>query len=306
MKFVIYTTRSYSGGNIVLRSLCRLLNERGHDARIISYYTSSDLNHPTRALTLWLKWIYYLFRDLTKFVLVKMRIKTDALACQKCPKKIYPYVDSDTIVVYPEAIYGNPFHASRVVRWFLFYNRFSQCLIAYGENELIFSFREKFNDYNLNPTCRLFTLNYFDTSLYKQTNFGERKGVCYIVRKGKNRTDLPKVFNGPIIDDLPEKEKVAVLNRCKYCYDYDTQTFYTSIACVCGCVPIVMMEPGKTKSDYLGEGDVDYGKAYGDTPEQIEYAIRTRSDRLKMLDFSESNKKNIDFFIQEVEKYFGK
>lgn len=306
MKFVIFSTRSYSGGNIVLIHLCRLLRERNFDARIFSAYTYSDLSGPICFFTLFLKWIYYSLRDVAKFFLVKFNLKNDLREMPKGSRKKTPFIDEEAIVVYPEGVWGNPLHAKNVVRWFLYHNRFPNNPEAYGKNELVFSFREHFNDYNLNPSCRLLTLNYFDKDLYKQTNFGERSGVCYIIRKGKNRPDLPKTFDGPVIDDLPEKEKVAVLNRCKYCYDYDTQTFYTSIACVCGCIPIVVMEPGKKKSDYLGKGDVDYGKAYGDTPEEVEYAVETRPLRLKMLDFDEQNKKNVDFFVKEVQNFFSK
>lgn len=305
MKFVINTTYNERGGNIVLYLLGKMLEERGYD---VSFFIINYTPVPAKGLRMvkyWLKWVVFsvknLFRELSNQIFAK-EIKHSPF---NIIIKRIPFFKKNTVVIYPDIIYGNPLHAMKVVRWFLYHNRFPNDPDAYGKNELTFCYREHFNDYNLNPACRVLTLNYFDTSLYKQTNFGEREGVCYIIRKGKKRKDLPKVFDGPIIDDLPENEKVAVFNRCKYCYDYDTQTFYTNIACVCGCIPIVMMELGKTKSDYLGKGDFDYGKAYGDTPEEIEYAIKTRQKRLKMLDFSERNEKNVDFFLNEVEQHFG-
>ncbi len=305
MKFVVVSTRSFSGGNIVLHLLCRNLVERGYDASILSEYTHTELSKPTNTILLLWKLLYYLVRDFFRYFKMKLGFKENVFGSLKCPKKILPICDENTIVIYPDVVYGNPFHAKNVVRWFLYHNRFPNNPEAYGKDELVFSFREHFNDYNLNPSCRLLTLNYFNKDLYKQTYFGERKGVCYIIRKGKNRPDLPPKFDGPIIDDLPEKEKVAVFNRCKYCYDYDTQTFYSTIAVVCGCIPIVVMERGKTKSDYLGEGDSDYGRAYGDSPEEIEYAIKTRQQCLQLLDFEESNKKNVDFFVKTVSEYFA-
>lgn len=54
MKFVFNTTRTYSGGNVVLRELCMRLKKRGCDARIISDYTFDDLAHSTnRAVLAW-------------------------------------------------------------------------------------------------------------------------------------------------------------------------------------------------------------------------------------------------------------
>ena len=312
MKFLINTTRTSSGGNVVLRVLGNELKKRGHDVRIVDYFGYDDLHVKHSLPYLLVAELYHAFRDWVKQILCLLKIerfrneKKTLFKNLKLKRKYFPYVSDDTIVVYSEGVYRNPFHAKNVVRWFLFHNRFPNNPEAYGKDDLVFSFREHFNDYNFNPTCRLLTLNYFNKALYRQYNFGERKGNCYIIRKGKNRADLPKSFDGPIIDDLPEKEKVEVFNRCKYCYDYDTQTFYSTIACVCGCIPIVVMEPGKTKSDYLGEGDLDYGRAYGDTPEQIEYAVRTRQDKIKTLDFTEQNEKAVDFFLLEIDKYFNK
>lgn len=305
-KIVIVSTATYNGGVVVLLLLCKMLCERGFDAKVffLNYCPNSNKN---------LKYVKFLLKSLKLGLRVLFRdigekiglLKPNELFI-KCKHKYLPWVSDDTIVLYPELVYGNPLRAKNVVRWFLFHNRFPDSPDAYGKNELVFSFREYFNDYNLNPSCRLLNLNYFNKNLYKQTNFGERQGVCYIIRKGKNRPDLPKTFDGPVIDNLSEKEKVAVFNKCKFCYDYDTQTFYASIAVVCGCVPIVVMEPGKTKEDYLGIGDKDWGKAYGETPEEIEYAVKTRPLRLKMLNFDEQNRKSVDFFLSEIHKHFDR
>lgn len=306
-KFLIVMTRTHSGGNLVLRLLGRELQKRDFVVNVYPYDFFNLMDTNNSIVFLIIKRFYAYVKDLVKLFLIKIRIRENPFGkLLLFRQQVLPFVSDNTVVVYPEGVYGNPLHAKNVVRWFLFRNRFPDNPEAYGKNELVFSFREHFNDYNLNPFCRLLTLNYFDKDLYKQTNFSERRGVCYIIRKGRNRPDLPKTFDGPVIDDLTEKEKVAVLNRCRYCYDYDTQTFYTCIACVCGCIPVVVMEPGKKKPDYLGEDDVDYGIAYGDTPEEIEYAVKTRPLRLKMLDFDEQNKKNIDFFVNEVQNFFTK
>lgn len=299
-------TRTYSGGNIVLRFLGRELQKRGFVVKIYPY-DFADLTHPNNLAKLLKTRIRAYTKDLIRYFLIALGIRENQFGkLLLFRQQIIPFVSDDTIVVYSEGVYGNPLHAKKVVRWFLYHNRFPNNPEAYGKGELVFSFREHFNDYNLNPTCRLFKLNYFDKELYKRSNFGERSGNCYIIRKGKNRPDLPKHLDGPVIDDLPEKEKVAVFNRCKYCYDYDTQTFYSSIAVVCGCIPIIVMEPGKTKTDYMGKGDKDWGLAYGDSPEEIEYAIKTSPQRLQMLDFDKSNNKNVDFFVKEVSEYFSK
>lgn len=305
MKFVFNTTRTYSGGNVLLRELCIRLGKRGHDARIVTDYSFDDLAHPTsRAVLVW-KSIVSIGYDTAKWVLVKLGLKEDPWGSQKCRKKRFPFVGKDTVVIYQEGVYGNPFHAKKVVRWFLFHNRYPNDPEAYKPCDLVFSVREFFNDYKLNPTCRLLFLGHFNSELYKQTNFGERSGNCYFVHKGWTRPDLPKTFDGPTLDFLPEKKKVEILNKCKYFYTYDTQTFYSIIAAVCGCISIIVMEPGKTRQDYRGKGDSINGFAYGDSPEEIERSLRTRDAMFKELDFEESNERSVDYFLQEIEKQFG-
>lgn len=305
MKFVFNTTRTYSGGNVVMRELCLRLAKRGYDARIINAYTFDDLSHPTNRMLLTWKSLVNIGRDWVKSVLYKFGKRENPFASQPCKKKWFPFMGNDTVAIYSEGVYGNPFRAKKVVRWFFFHNRHPDNPDAYGKDELVFSHRDYFNDCNLNPTCRLLHFNHFNSALYRQTNFGERSGNCYFIHKGWTRPDLPKEFDGPVIDYLSEKKKVEVLNRCKYFYTYDTQTFYSVIASVCGCISIVVMGPGKTKKDYRGEGDDTDGFAYGDSPEEIERALRTRDAMFKRLDYEESNEKNVDFFLQEVEKRFG-
>ena len=148
-------------------------------------------------------------------------------------------------------------------------------------------------------------LSHFDHDLYRQYNFGVREGDCYIIRKGSQRADLPNTFAGPIIDGLKETEIVEIFNKCKYCYCYDTQTFYASIAAVCGCIPIIIPEPGKTKKDYLNESEMyTPGLAWGTSQDEIEYAINTRQELLNRLDFTERNRIGTDSFIQLALQHF--
>ena len=207
--------------------------------------------------------------------------------------------------MYPEICYGNPLRAKKVIRWLLFHNRFPDDVNAYGKDDLFFCFREFFNDFNLNPEGRVLQLNNFDYELYRQTNFSERSGKCYMIRKGKDRTDLPQKFDGPVLDNLPEWKIVECFNKYKYCYFYDTQSFYSSIASICGCIPIIVLEKGKSKKDYLKNGDHSYGIAYGDSSEEISYAKETRENLIKTIDdFKIKNNINLENFIKECEKYF--
>ena len=314
MRVVILSPRQDGGGSIVLHLLCKELQNIGIDSKIL--YIDGVYSLQSRSNVIyWARWILFNFKDVIKRILYvgsKFFLKDKILfkgyfyePIKGCKRLWLPFIDSETIVVYPDVVYGNVLNAKNVVRWFLYFNRFPNDKNAYGERDLFFCYREIFNDYQLNPDCRCLWFQNFDFGLYKQTNFGERNGCCYVVRKGIERSDLPKRFSGPIIDDWDEELKVQELNKCKYCYFYDTQTFYTAIAAVCGCIPVVVLEPGKTKDDYLGVGEHPVGVAYGDSEEEITYAINTREECIRYLvKANNSNADSAEYFIDLCRSYF--
>lgn len=314
-KIVIVSPRQGSGGAIVEHLLCKLLMERGYDAKIF-YFESNFTGKNVPAYKIWCQYLSYLRHDTSK--LIKCKLFPDASFLRKgrykgynyepvrgCKRKYFPFVDDDTIVVYSEGIYGNPLNAKNVVRWFLFKNRHPGDYNAYGKDDLFFSYREVFNDAKVNPECRLLNLYNFDFDLYRNYNKEEREGNCYILRKGAKRVDLPEKFDGPIIDELSEKEIVEIFNKSRCCYSYDTQTFYATIAAYCGCISIVVPEPGKSRHDYVGNDDRIYGVAYGESESELEYAKSTQKmleDKLNAL--KDKNNDSVDKFIIECKKRF--
>lgn len=312
---VIVSPRQHHGGPVVLHLLCKLLIEKGYNAKI--FIIEGGFPHQNESLIrFWIRWSKNSLKDTAKLFISKIFkdfkfVNKPAfngysyMPVKKYRRKYTPFVSRKTIVLYPEICYGNPLRAKKVIRWLLFHNRFPDDVNAYGKDDLFFCFREFFNDFNLNPECRVLKLNNFDYELYRQTNFNERSGKCYMIRKGKDRTDLPQKFDGPVLDNLPEWKIVECFNKYKYCYFYDTQSFYSSIASICGCIPIIVLEKGKSKKDYLKNGDHSYGRAYGDSSEEISYAKETRENLIKTIDdFKIKNNINLENFIKECEKYF--
>ncbi|MBQ5606430.1 MAG: hypothetical protein IIU87_04385 [Prevotella sp.] len=315
-KIIIYNHWGYYGGTLVLSVLCKTLREIGYDARIFfvnPHFCSGGKHFRKQERNMY----YALFKKYVKLSCNKILNKHFNCDIPQTPVTTMSgikiqhnpfYNRNKAIVLYPEFTYGNPLYARDVVRWFLFYNRFRPEDNAYGKKDLFIAYREIFNDITLNPEQHIINIKYFDSTLYRQYNFKERKGNCYILRKGKNRTDIPSSFDGPCFDDnMSQEDLVKIFNEHKYCYSYDTQTFYSSIAAVCGCIPIVMLEPDKTIDDYLNEEERSkhYGVAYGNTPDQIEYAIKTRGQLLESLDFDEINRLNALKFVEIVERRFG-
>lgn len=299
-KIIICAIQWRSGGSLVLHYLCKELRLRGYDARI--FYMPRGYYEDKHRVIFWLRWIK---DNLVMSYNLLFNIKPNLLLKEDfegCKRQWTPLCRKD-LVIYNENIYGNPLKCKSVVRWLLNEFPFENDLSAYGENDLILAYREIFNDYRLNPNCNLFTLNSYNWNIYKQINFGEREGICYVIRKGKNRNDLPIKFEGPIIDDLDEKEKVKELNKKKYCILYDPQTAYANIAAVCGCIPIVIPEPGKTKSDYRSKNDITYGIAF--SWDEIEWALETRPLLLAHFRKKEAmNQHNLELFLKKCKEKF--
>lgn len=318
-KIIIFNRFKYFGGTLVLSCLCKTLRELGYDAKLYMCtdipFSEADVQSFKRqnfkrvikykikhVLNKYFSFIPYI-KKLQNSIDDVSSVDMDGLSFHKNPS-----IDiNNSIVIYPEVTYGNPLNAKFVVRWLMYFYPYSKSSDAYSTNDLFIAFREYFNDIDLNPNKFIITLNYFDSKLYRQYNFGQRKDKCYMLRKGRKRKDLPKHFDGPVFDDnMSQHELVKMFNEYRYCYSYDTQTFYTAIAAVCGCIPIVVMEPGKCESDYLGPGEKHLGRAYGDSVEQIEYAKKTRDDLIKKLDYSAWNRVNAQALIELLEDKFGK
>ncbi len=302
-KYVIVSPQNKHGGVIVLHALCRYLSEQGEDAKI--FYLDKGYNYKNDLLV-WLYSNVYSVKSIFKAFFSKAP-KTYMLDCKR---KWLPFIDKKTIVIYPEITYGNFFKAKNVVRWLMYHNQIykqeGEKTIGYDKNDLFFCYRDIFNDEKLNPSCRKLSLTYFDLDTYKKYNHDHRSGKCYIVRKGRERTDLPDEFDGPIIDNLSEEEKVKYFNSCEYCISYDTQTAYSQIAALCGCVSVVIPEEGKTRADYRESEEIGYGVAFGMSEQEIAYAKETAPlVELYYKKLNEENNRDTKNFIQECEKYFN-
>lgn len=316
-KIIIVNNHKYYGGTLLLSSLCRLLIHKGYDARLFMVHEFPGPSFKKQNFwILWLRYnISYTLKKLAYFCLKRTRFvkwkRFDSFFINHthdCKFQYNPFFNKkESLVVYPEVVFGNFLGAKNVVRWLLYNYSYYLNVDAYSKKDLFICFRDIFNCSNLNPEGKKVTINDFNNSIYRQYNYGVRKEKCYLIRKGRTRTDLPETFDSEVIDfDTSEYDIVRIFNEYKFCYIYDTQTFYSTIAAVCGCIPIVVVEKGKKRSDYLSSTDaIGYGIAYGDTSEEIDFAISTRKELLSSLDYAEQNEVNINKFINYVEDYFS-
>lgn len=304
-RFLIVSPHQCGMGPVVLHLLSRMLADLGYDARVFRLRVDAPhISIPCSRQEFLRHYLPFMRRN------HKEIMDSQDGAVKGCVLTDWPYVDDDTIVVYPEIVFGNPLAAKHVVRWFLNINRFKGEFAGaqpYGKNDLFICYADVFNDYQLNPSGRKVELLYFNHDVYKRWNYGHREGNCFLIRKGINRTDLPSSVPGVIIDDLSEEEKVKVLNRCKYFFSFDTHTAYLNVAAICGCLPIVIPEPGKKREDYLGRNVKGWGIAYGTSIDELEFARRTHKEMIEYIEsFNIKNRENVQKFIAYCREYFYK
>lgn len=315
-RILIHNFYVYCGGALVLSELCSTLRKLGYDARLIVTSTNPQSEAGCSYLKrVWVKdslltLFYIILCKCFPFKKIKEKYKYSSffplhLVGQK--RLWLPFFNKKRdIVIHPETVYGNPFEVKNVVRWQLYHYQYFNDKNAYSDSDLFLGYREVFNDRERTPDVENVLINCFDSFLYSRTNYGERSGKCYIVRKGANRRDLPTYFDGIVVDDLPETEIVKVFNECEYCYSYDTQTFYSSIAAICGCKSIVVPEPEKTMKDYLNPSEPSYGVAWGDSEDEITRAVNTVDELIASLNkFKERNLLEAEKLVSILEKQFN-
>lgn len=139
--------------------------------------------------------------------------------------------------------------------------------------------------------------------LYKIENAGIRSKVCYLIRKGRDRADLPNLKDLWVLDGLDHVEMAKAFNECSRCYFYDQYTFYSTYAALCGCVPIIVPISGMTKEQWHPQEFLRYGHAYGE--EGIPYAVATRQLLIDRLDRDEElNEMSVHKFVERALIFF--
>lgn len=183
----------------------------------------------------------------------------------------------NSIIVYPELLHGNPLGAKNVVRWLLYKPGLAHSY-DFGPDEMFFRVDKIMDLPDLTggaPDLYLWKIN----PAYRNENRPDRKGVCYLVRKGKDKPRIPETEEpGAIcVDGMSHAEMNEVFNRCDIFYSYDEATMYSQFAAIAGCTSVVV--PGLYPSREAWAADHPngrYGIAYGTDPAELAHARDTR------------------------------
>jgi hypothetical protein len=305
-KTIIIFSQSFdinSGGALALHKLCHLINKLGRDCFIYPYFPGAALDCLNEEL-------FINNVQATEDNLHHYKISEEFNTPVLQPSSYKAIQNNNSyIVIYPEITMGNPLKAANVVRWFLHNPGFHTGKIYYETKEIYFRFGEETKNIDLpgsQMSSNLLTVTHFPSYLYNDINSAsERSGTAYCIRKGKGKKICHDTESSILIDGLDHEEISLIFKRVKQFISYDTRTYYSQLAAVCGCESIVVPDEGISEDQCFPEVGTRYGVSYGF--ENIAKSISSRhlvADYLKRRDFISEEK--VLNFMNEIDAFFNR
>lgn len=242
INFVIYAPKfkETKGGIIVLHKLAHILSKLGEK----SYIT--NISHSKNA---------------AKYISVE---------------EIELLDKNNTMFIYPEIVKGNPYNGKYVTRWILNTPGIIGGDGIYEETDLVYKYCDYFkapDESKVSGELRCMDLK---INLFKNKNLS-RSGECFLIKKGKyfNKKLEYHEENALNLDTFISNEYLAEQFNIKEKFiSYDSMTYHSVQAALCGCLSIVIPDPGITKEEWISKNPLQkYGIAYG--PNDIQWAKDT-------------------------------
>lgn len=211
------------------------------------------------------------------------------------------------IAVYPEIVDGNPLGADFVARWLLYHPDFHAPGTRFTDNELVVFYQPAFVPEGQDlPEDHLLSLHWVRDDIYQDRGLPNRHGTCRMVRKGKATFD-PAMAEGDrfgLLDHLPHKEIAEIFNQCEVFVSHDLYTLYLYYAARCGCVPMVVPEPGLDGAGWRAGYEMHHGVAYGEA--ELDWARQTRQQLLAdMAALQERELEMVRTFVRKLAAHSG-
>lgn len=172
-----------------------------------------------------------------------------------------------TISIYTQNTWGNPFGTQYNCRWILHDYEQSQWE-THGEDDIIYNY----GSFKVPENTIQKRLTVFDYKLETFKNQKqERSGFCYIIHKFTPSwgEDFLKKFGAAdltyLLSDGKFEELNEEFNKYEYLLTYDSKSYITTAAALCGCKSIILNpDPNKTPLRYRMENPIQMcGVAYG-------------------------------------------
>ena len=209
-----------------------------------------------------------------------------------------------TMVIYPEIVSGNPFNSKHITRWVLYTPGKNGGDGKYPSSDLVYKYWDIFevsDDIRVDGYLRC-----IDTKKDFFVDQGlERSGTCHLLKKGlqyaKNFNQHPS--DSQSLDGFINDEHLKnVFNQKEMFISYDAMSYHSIQAALCGCLSVVIPDPGVSKSEWQERADIyKYGIAYG--LDDIQWAKDTMHlvrDRMK--DLEDECDELVDKYIEHCKK----
>ncbi|MFJ4145651.1 glycosyltransferase [Pseudomonas sp. NPDC089734] len=241
--------RRNSAGIRVLHALCDALIRSGHEA-----YVRANVVHPG---------------------LMTPRLTSEIMALHR-EQGVEP------IVVYPEVVPGNPLGGNVVVRYLLNQPGFLNAVDVdgYGDDDIFYGYT---HDLQLpgQPDDQLLFMPPFDRRVFRLPEQADKRipgKICYYQGRGSQARVDPALLAPDSIEITSTwpaswEELADVFQQCEYFYSTESSAL-AGEAALCGCIGVIL--PNEHAPKIIGQSETKgYGIAWGQSPEQLEWARQT-------------------------------
>jgi hypothetical protein len=176
----------------------------------------------------------------------------------------------------------------KTVRLMLFTGR---NIARYRSDELIFQYGKSFtvgteleNSLSIRPIV---------TNLNFWNDLGCQRSEIPLVLVKKGNVSKDNLIEGKLIDDITKMdstrdeidfELLKLFNTHKTFITYDNNTFHSVQAALCGAISIVIPDGKLSENEWRNSTKRKYGIAYGNSEEQINFALETVGDLKKIIE----------------------
>jgi hypothetical protein len=161
----------------------------------------------------------------------------------------------------------------------------------YRSDELIFQYGKSFtvgtkleNSFSIRPIV---------TNLSFWNDLGCQRSETPLVLVKKGNVSKDNLIKGKLIDDVTKMdstrddidfELLKLFNTHKTFITYDNNTFHSVQAALCGAISIVIPDGKLSEKEWRNSTKRKYGIAYGNSEEQINFALDTVGDLKKIVE----------------------
>lgn len=208
--------------------------------------------------------------------------------------------DPNTSVIIPSFDWENKTDLKHVARWAL-YHIDSEKMTHVKDTDFIFNF----GTFDIHGKSRSFPLTVFDyhEKDFVNHNLPRNSKYCYILNKETpdNYQEILRGLNAESVEDWKLRGNFKYLsekfNEYEFFVTFDSKSFYTLAAAMCGCKPIIIKQDDKSPEEYRQQNPIQkFGIAYGF--EDVEWMEKTLNEVPNYIkELQDKDSKTINDFV---------